>query len=69
MASVASSVTGAVASNFLLTVLMGSAMENLFGMIKQLTLFIVIGMIEVNYPAALGFFYEQVVTLLSFDLL
>ena len=57
-ASLGSAVNSAIASNLALTMLLGFALESLFGMVKQLTLFIIVGMIEVNYPAILRYFYQ-----------
>ena len=49
--------------------LLGFGMESLFGMIRQLTVFLLIGMIEVNYPAQLRYFYQNIVQLLALDFL
>jgi hypothetical protein len=56
-------------TNILLAILMGFSMETLFGMIRQLTYFVIIGLIEVPYPGNLLEFYKLVVELSGLDLL
>ena len=56
-------------TNILLAILMGFSMESLFGMIRQLTYFVIIGLIEVPYPGNLLEFYKLVVELSGLDLL
>ena len=50
-------------TNNLLAILMGFSMETPFGMIRQLTYFVIIGLIEVPYPGNLLEFYKLVVEL------
>lgn len=59
----------AASSNFVLGVLIGFSMEALFGMIRQLTYFVLIAMVAVPYPGNLLKFYELIVGLSEFDML
>ena len=59
----------AASSNFLLGVLLGFSMESLFGMVRQLTYFVLIGMVAVPYPGNLLEFYKLILGLSELDLL
>ena len=64
-----SAVDTALSTNLALTLVLGFASETLFGMIRQLTFFVLIGMIEVPYPGNLLAFYKIIVNLSELDLL
>jgi hypothetical protein len=52
-----------------MSILLGFAMENLFGMIRQLTFVVIVGLIEVPYPGNLLAFYKLILGLSELDLL
>lgn len=67
--SMGDSLSSAVTANIFLTMLFGFGAEKLFGLIRALTYFVTIALIEVPYSSGLMFFYSQLVYLLGMDLL
>lgn len=54
--------------NLALSIAFGMAAESLFGLIRMLQLFMVVSMVEINYPANLLYFYNIVVTFAEVDM-
>jgi len=54
--------------NFFVTMIMGGSIQQIFGLIRMLQMFIIIAMLKIVYPALLMYFYQTVVVIASLDI-